>query len=88
MDFIKIHNSKIVYSYTGFPEVGNYDLRTTAFTIFFMREHNRLAKALHEINPCWKDDRLFKVARQINIATASNIFMYELLPALLGKSQD
>ncbi|KAH9636809.1 hypothetical protein HF086_011005 [Spodoptera exigua] len=49
-----------------------------------MREHNRLARALHKINPCWKDDRLFKVARQINIATASNIFMYELLPALLG----
>ncbi|XP_047026324.1 peroxidase-like [Helicoverpa zea] len=68
----------------GFPEIGNYDLRTTALTIFFMREHNRLAKALHEINPCWKDDRLFKVARQINIATASNIFMYELLPYLLG----
>ncbi|CAH1635595.1 unnamed protein product [Spodoptera littoralis] len=68
----------------GFPEVGNYDLRTTALTIFFMREHNRLARALHKINPCWKDDRLFKVARQINIATASNIFMYELLPALLG----
>lgn len=68
----------------GFPEVGNYDLRTTTLTIFFMREHNRLARALHEINPCWKDDRLFKVARQINIATAANIFMYELLPALLG----
>ncbi|KAF9818017.1 hypothetical protein SFRURICE_016932 [Spodoptera frugiperda] len=58
-----------------FPEVGNYDLRTTALTIFFMREHNRLARALHKINPCWKDDRLFKVARQINIATASNIFI-------------
>ncbi|XP_063893993.1 peroxidase [Helicoverpa armigera] len=68
----------------GVPEIGNYDLRTTALTISFMREHNRLAKALREINPCWKDDRLFKVARQINIATASNIFMYELLPYLLG----
>ncbi|KAJ2947403.1 hypothetical protein O0L34_g17180 [Tuta absoluta] len=68
----------------GFPEVGNYDLRTTTLGIFFMREHNRLAKELHRLNPCWKDDRLFKVARQINIATATNIFMYELLPLLLG----
>ncbi|CAB3235465.1 unnamed protein product [Arctia plantaginis] len=68
----------------GFPEVGNFDLRTTALTIFFMREHNRIARALHHMNPCWRDDRLFKVARQINIATVSNIFMYELLPAFLG----
>ncbi|XP_026330347.1 peroxidase-like [Hyposmocoma kahamanoa] len=68
----------------GLPEVGNFDIRTTTLTIFFMREHNRLAKILHELNPCWKDDRLFKVARQINIATAANIFFYELLPVLLG----
>lgn len=60
-------------------------MRTTSFAIFFMREHNRLAKDLHELNPCWKDDRLFKVAKQINIATASNILMYELLPMILGK---
>ncbi|XP_013137679.1 PREDICTED: peroxidase-like [Papilio polytes] len=69
----------------GFPEVGNFDLRTTSFTIFFMREHNRIAKILHELNPCWKDDRLFKVARQINVATATNIFLYELLPLLLDR---
>lgn len=73
------------YIFQGFPEAGNYGLRTTAFGIFFMREHNRIAEALYKINPCWKDDRLFKVARQINIATASNIFMYELLPLLLSK---
>ncbi|CAK1579223.1 unnamed protein product [Parnassius mnemosyne] len=68
----------------GFPEAGSFDLRTTSIAIFFMREHNRLAKILHELNPCWKDDRLFKVARQINIATTANIFIYELLPVLLG----
>ncbi|KAI5646889.1 peroxidase domain-containing protein [Phthorimaea operculella] len=76
-------NNTTCYKF-GFPEVGNYDLRTTTLGIFFMREHNRLAKELHRLNPCWKDDRLFKVARQINIATATNIFMYELLPLLLG----
>ncbi|XP_061704551.1 myeloperoxidase-like [Cydia pomonella] len=68
----------------GVPEAGNFDLRTTTFAIFFMREHNRLARALYKLNPCWKDDRLFKVARQINIATAQNILMYELLPKILG----
>lgn len=68
----------------GFPEAGNFDIPTTLMTIFFYREHNRIARELHELNPCWKDDRLFKVARQINIATAANIFFYELLPVLMG----
>ncbi|XP_050667238.1 peroxidase-like [Leptidea sinapis] len=70
----------------GLPTIDIMDIRTTTLAIFFMREHNRLAKALHELNPCWKDDRLFKVARQINIATAANIFMYELLPNIMGYS--
>ncbi|KAG6441810.1 hypothetical protein O3G_MSEX001969 [Manduca sexta] len=78
-----LRNESRCYEF-GFPEAGNFNLRTTTLGIFFIREHNRLAKILHEINPCWKDDRLFKIARQINIATVSNIFMYELLPALLG----
>ncbi|KAM3967109.1 LOW QUALITY PROTEIN: salivary peroxidase/catechol oxidase-like [Aphomia sociella] len=77
-----MNNNTICYKF-GFPEVGNFDLRTTTW-YFFMKEHNRLARALKKINPCWKDDRLFKVARMINIATAANMFMYELLPALMG----
>ncbi|XP_063827198.1 peroxidase-like [Ostrinia nubilalis] len=68
----------------GYPEAGNIDLPTTIITIYFYREHNRIARELGKLNPCWKDDRLFKVARQINIATASNIFLYELLPVLMG----
>ncbi|XP_049871209.1 peroxidase-like [Pectinophora gossypiella] len=76
-------NETVCYKF-GFAEVGNFDLRTTTLTIFFMREHNRIAKELRHLNPCWKDDRLFKVARQINIATAQNIFLYELLPLFLG----
>ncbi|KAL0881565.1 hypothetical protein ABMA27_001396 [Loxostege sticticalis] len=76
-------NDSVCYKF-GFPEAGNFDIPTTLMTIFFYREHNRIARELHELNPCWKDDRLFKVARQINIATAANIFFYELLPVLMG----
>ncbi|KAG7309970.1 hypothetical protein JYU34_004489 [Plutella xylostella] len=68
----------------GNPTIGNFDLRLATFTIFFMREHNRIAKTLKKINSCWKDDRLFKVARQINVATAANLFMYEVLPIIMG----
>ncbi|CAG4945692.1 unnamed protein product [Colias eurytheme] len=78
-----LYNDETCYT-IGLPKETTLDLRTTTFVIFFMREHNRLAKVLQELNPCWKDDRLFKVARQINIATASNIFLYELLPRILG----
>ncbi|CAF4820648.1 unnamed protein product [Pieris macdunnoughi] len=68
----------------GLPKISPLDLRTTTLAIFFLREHNRLAHALANLNPCWKDDRIFKVARQINVATASNIFMYELMPRIIG----
>lgn len=46
----KVNVSLLLYIIlTGFPEVGNFDLRTTALTIFFMREHNRIARALHHM---------------------------------------
>ncbi|XP_052748509.1 peroxidase-like [Galleria mellonella] len=81
---VKYHENETICYKFGYPEIAKFDLRTTTFSLFFIREHNRLAKALHKINPCWKDDRLFKVARMINIATAANMFMYELLPELMG----
>nr|WBB28745.1 peroxidase [Yponomeuta cagnagella] len=68
----------------GSPTVGNFDLRLATLEIFFMREHNRIARELKRINPCWQDDRLFNVARQINIAEYTNMLYYELWPILMG----
>ncbi|XP_053605825.1 peroxidase-like [Plodia interpunctella] len=76
-------NETACYTF-GSPNANNFDLSTTILSIWFIREHNRIASALHRLNPCWKDDRLFKVARSINIATAANIFLYELLPLIMG----
>ncbi|GBP54963.1 Peroxidase [Eumeta japonica] len=76
-------NETVCYRF-GYSSLGNFDLRLATITIFFAREHNRIAKALAAVNPCWADDRLFGVARQINIATFCNILVYELLPLLLG----
>ncbi|KAF7285164.1 hypothetical protein GWI33_011703 [Rhynchophorus ferrugineus] len=50
----------------------------------FHREHNRLARTLHVLNPYWDDEKLFLEARQILIAEMQVIIYKEFLPAILG----
>ncbi|XP_026739269.1 peroxidase-like [Trichoplusia ni] len=53
--------------------------------MWFFREHNRIARRLAKINPCWDDETLFQKARQISIAQWQYIIYYELMPEILGK---
>ncbi|RVE43837.1 hypothetical protein evm_011505 [Chilo suppressalis] len=48
--------------------------------LWFFRQHNYLAEKLGKINPCWDDDKLFAVARDINIAIFQQILYYDLMP--------
>jgi len=58
---------------------------TVMYTLW-MREHNRLAKLLSDVNPHWDGERIFQEARKIVIASIQHITYAEWLPALLGQN--
>ncbi|KAK5650910.1 hypothetical protein RI129_001939 [Pyrocoelia pectoralis] len=62
----------------------NQNPQLTLLQTILLREHNRLAYALSQLNPHWDDETVFQEARKINIAQHQHITYYEYLPLLLG----
>lgn len=62
----------------------------TAFHTVFMREHNRIARALADIfrrnQRVATDEEIFQAARKINIAQYQHIVYNELVPLILGNT--
>eukprot|EP00116_Pleurobrachia_bachei_P002814 sb/3463076/ len=67
----------------GDTRVNEQPMLTLMHTIW-IREHNRIARRLREINPCWEGERVYQEARKIVVAILQHITYKLYLPVLLG----
>ncbi|KAM9854787.1 eosinophil peroxidase [Aulostomus maculatus] len=64
----------------------NEHLGMIALHTLFLREHNRLVKGLHLLNPHWSPDTLYQEARKILGAIHQILTWEHYLPRVLGES--
>lgn len=69
--------------FVGDSRVNELPQLTVVQTIW-MREHNRIAKILTNLNPTWSREVVFQETRRIVIAELQHITYNEFLPTLLG----
>lgn len=62
----------------------NQIITLTALHTIFVREHNRVAEILGELNRHWTDEIVFYETRQIVIAKIQHIVYNEWLPLVVG----
>lgn len=62
----------------------NEQTQLTVLHTVYVREHNRIAKQLAEMNIDWDDDKIYEETRHIVAACVQHIMVNEFLPLLLG----
>jgi peroxidase len=80
-----IRPSRDVYCFLAGDDRVNEQTVLAIIHLIFVREHNRLAEGLAEINPHWNDETLFQESRHILAAMVQHITYNEFLPMVLGK---
>lgn len=71
----------------GDSRANSHPWMTSMYTLW-VREHNRIARALAGLNPQWNSDKLYHEARRIVVAEIQHITYKLWLPALTGKAFD
>ncbi|XP_043257427.1 peroxidase-like isoform X1 [Colletes gigas] len=69
---------------TGDHRVNTHPQLAVLHTVW-LREHNRIAEKLAEMNQYWSEEKVYQEARRIVIAEIQHITYKEWLPILLGK---
>ncbi|KDR12477.1 Peroxidasin, partial [Zootermopsis nevadensis] len=80
-----IRSSPDIYCFLAGDNRANENMALAVLHTMLVREHNRIASELSEINPAWDDEKLYQETRHIVAALVQHITFTEFLPMLLGK---
>ncbi|XP_054159947.1 chorion peroxidase-like [Oppia nitens] len=63
----------------------NEQTELTVMHTVWMREHNRVAEVLSELNPGWSDEIIYQEAKRVVTAEFQHIIFNEFLPIIIGR---